>query len=381
MVLYANMGDRAKMNKMYGIMVDPATAPRAGQAGRGRLPRGGLRLRAVEPGGGRHGRQPAEPHPGEGALTRTTSEQGTAGAGQVRARGGVPHREDEAGDGRPGVPHWFKTTIAGWENFKSHPSPPRQPDGKRRAPRRPTPPYVDYGGEADFTLARRAGHGEVRLRHRPPPDDGPVVDVDQGRRQGVGDAEKKVGAAARERGHQKYGSFEWAPAAFARRARSSTRSARASTSSCQVLHRRSSRRSSQDAEDRRPAERGRSAAQADQVQDHRRDQGRRAQQWRSKKDQYLEVCDQKMVGKYVTAALVARKYSVKDTTVRRRVARLAYFTDYIGDDKMKQYVRTRPTPRRRAQARLHAGPVPAEALGRRRHAARRGQPAPLPASP
>ena len=34
--------------------------------------------------------------------------------------------------------------------------------------------------------------------------------------------------------------------------------------------------------------------------------------WRSTKDQYLEVCNQKMVGKYVTAALIARKDNVKD---------------------------------------------------------------------
>ena len=84
---------------------------------------------------------------------------------------------------------------------------------------------------------------------------------------------------------------------------------------------------------------------ADQVQqmvDDTRDKVRAA--WRSTKDQYMEVCNQKMVSKYVTAALIARKYNVKDTAVQNGVARLAFFTDYLGDDKMKPYVEQTPDP-------------------------------------
>jgi hypothetical protein len=58
----------------------------------------------------------------------------------------------------------------------------------------------------------------------------------------------------------------------------------------------------------------------------------------------MEVCNQKMVGKYVTAALTARKYNVKDAAVQRAVARLAFLTDYLGDDKMKAYVENTPDP-------------------------------------
>jgi hypothetical protein len=58
----------------------------------------------------------------------------------------------------------------------------------------------------------------------------------------------------------------------------------------------------------------------------------------------MEVCNQKMVGKYVTAALTARKYNVKDSAVQAGVARLAFLTDYLGDDKMKAYVENTPDP-------------------------------------
>jgi hypothetical protein len=46
----------------------------------------------------------------------------------------------------------------------------------------------------------------------------------------------------------------------------------------------------------------------------------------------------------VTAALIARKYNVKDPTVQNAVSRLAFFTDYLGDDKMKGYVENTPDP-------------------------------------
>jgi hypothetical protein len=51
-----------------------------------------------------------------------------------------------------------------------------------------------------------------------------------------------------------------------------------------------------------------------------------------------------MVGRYVTAALIARKYNVKDAAVQNAVGRLAFFSDYLGDDKMKAYVQNTPDP-------------------------------------
>ena len=96
----------------------------------------------------------------------------------------------------------------------------------------------------------------------------------------------------------------------------------------------------------------------------------------------MEVCNQKMVGKYVTAALTARKYNVKNARCRAAVARLAYFTDYLGDDKMKAYVEHTPDPLDpKVEARLHERRVSPVAVRRRRDAPANGEPAPLPAAP
>jgi hypothetical protein len=51
-----------------------------------------------------------------------------------------------------------------------------------------------------------------------------------------------------------------------------------------------------------------------------------------------------MVGKYVTAAITARKYNVKNQAVQSAIARLAYLSDYLGDDKMRAYVEATPDP-------------------------------------
>jgi len=124
-------------------------------------------------------------------------------------------------------------------------------------------------------------------------------------------------------------------------------------------------------------------AQADKVQaqiDDTTDAVR--SKWRSTKDQYLEVCNQKLVGKYATAFVVAKNYNVKDPTVQKGVARLAFFTDYLGDDKMKAYVEQTPDP-------LHPGGNLTYTSGQFLQSRSgvvtappaNGQPAPLPVSP
>src|ERR1700761_6234340 len=122
---------------------------------------------------------------------------------------------------------------------------------------------------------------------------------------------------------------------------------------------------------------------ADQVQkqiDDTRDAVRG--KWRANKDQYMEVCNQKMVGKYVTAAMIARQYNVKNASVQYAVSRLAFFTDYLGDDKMKPYVENTPDPGSPGSKLVYtngeflqwrSGVVPTPPGN--------GQPAPLPASP
>ena len=104
--------------------------------------------------------------------------------------------------------------------------------------------------------------------------------------------------------------------------------------------------------------------------------------WRETKDKYMEVCNQKMVSRYVAAALLARKYNVKNATVASGVSRLAYFTDYMGDDKMKPYVEQTPDPLDPNSKLVYA---PGEFLQWRSGVvaapAANGQPPPLPAAP
>ncbi len=84
----------------------------------------------------------------------------------------------------------------------------------------------------------------------------------------------------------------------------------------------------------------------------------------------MDVCNQKMIREYVMAALIARKYNVKNSTVQNAVSRLAYFTDYLGDDKMKPYVEAAQDPLSPgSKLVVHQRRVLAVALGRRGHSA------------
>ena len=60
--------------------------------------------------------------------------------------------------------------------------------------------------------------------------------------------------------------------------------------------------------------------------------------WRAKKEKQLGDMDTVMVRRYATAIVEARKYNVRNAWVARAINRLAYFTDIIGDPKMREYV-------------------------------------------
>ena len=84
----------------------------------------------------------------------------------------------------------------------------------------------------------------------------------------------------------------------------------------------------------------------------------------------MEACNKQMVGRYVTAAMTARKYNVKDQAVQSAIARLAYLSDYLGDDKMRAYVEATPDPvNPGSKLDVHERRVLAVALRRRRGAA------------
>ncbi|HEY8945636.1 MAG TPA: hypothetical protein VIM73_15310, partial [Polyangiaceae bacterium] len=61
------------------------------------------------------------------------------------------------------------------------------------------------------------------------------------------------------------------------------------------------------------------------------------QGWRDAREKELNGADELMVDRYGKAIMVARRYSVSNPAVTRAIRRLAFFTDVIGEAKMKQY--------------------------------------------
>jgi hypothetical protein len=61
------------------------------------------------------------------------------------------------------------------------------------------------------------------------------------------------------------------------------------------------------------------------------------QGWRDAREKELNGADELMVDRYGKAIIVARTYSVSNPSVTRAIRRLAFFTDVIGEAKMKQY--------------------------------------------
>jgi len=59
--------------------------------------------------------------------------------------------------------------------------------------------------------------------------------------------------------------------------------------------------------------------------------------WRDKRDQELNSADQVMIDRYGNAVVLARRYNVSNPQVVRSIRRLAFFTDVIGEAKMKQF--------------------------------------------
>ena len=51
-----------------------------------------------------------------------------------------------------------------------------------------------------------------------------------------------------------------------------------------------------------------------------------------------------MVRKYAQAVYLGRRYNVRNTWVNRAISKLAYYTDIIGDAKLKEYVTATTDP-------------------------------------
>jgi hypothetical protein len=244
----------------------------------------------------------------------------------------------------PAYHNWLKTTIADWEYFKAHAAPSTSGSKSGQISANDAP-YSDYGAEADFTLLDedvRTGFDYATGHHH---YTGNAPDIVKQLDKDLGEADKTWRPKLEHVAIQ-YGSFEWAAAATARIGslydsirtgldlvvpKYMTPAQEALLAKLQKI-----------ADQLRKAGQDAKADEIEQQINDTQDQVR--SKWRSTKDQYMEVCTKQAVGKYTTAALTARKYNVKTPAVTSAISRLAYFTDYLGDDKMKGYVEATPDP-------------------------------------
>jgi tetratricopeptide (TPR) repeat protein len=346
MALYSNLGERANMARMYEVLVQPKNHLSAAKRTEADYLKASFDYAQWNPTG-------SESASNAGARAQAIAQL-------VQFHGANRNRPESArfaleaafriakmmqAVNDPGATTWFKTTIADWEYFNAHPLTTTAASGKQSRMAAGDAPYSDYGGEADFTLVDEQVRSKFDYATGHHHYAGLVVDVTKQVDRDLGEAEK-IWRPQLEHVATRYGSFEWAAAATARIG-SLYDSIR--TGLDLVIPKYFTPQ--QDAllnKLQKVADQLSAAGQsgkADQVQqqiDDTKDQVRT--RWRETKDRYLEVCNQKMVAKYVTAALIARKYNVKNAAVQNAVARLAFLSDYLGDDKMRGYVESTADP-------------------------------------
>ncbi|HXX69779.1 MAG TPA: hypothetical protein VEK07_21535 [Polyangiaceae bacterium] len=383
MVLYSNLGDRVKMNAMYAVLIDPKMHLAPEKRVEADYLRASFDYGQWNPTAGEGAGNAATRRQAITALTQFhTANKNRPESGRYTLESAYRIAKMLQSDGDATFRNWFKTTIADWQYFKTHPATVTG-GGKSSRVVATDAPYADYGAEADFTLideeVRAAFDYDTGHHHYA----GLAVEIAKIVDKDLGEAETKWRPPL-EHVATEYGSFEWAAAATARIGSlyDSIRSGldlvvpKYFAPQQEALF----KRLNTVADKLDAAGQHDKADQIRQQMDDTRDQVRT--KWRATKDQYMEVCNQKMVGKYVTSALTARKYNVRDPAVQNAVARLAYLTDYLGDDKMKAYVENTPDPLNAStkltysngeflqwRAGVVAAPPP------------NGQPYPLPATP
>jgi tetratricopeptide (TPR) repeat protein len=227
------------------------------------------------------------------------------------------------------------TAVTAWESFRSH-GPTK--DGKGEAT---TAPFSDYGAEAQFALVDDQIHKEYDVETGHHKYAGSVPDI-------IGSANasgavtpgkyQKDAVLAQKYDDQlelivkTYPSQEWVPATIARQGsvydalRTGLYNAvppavHYFTPTQEALLKRLEASGIQKLQD-----------QADDLRTSVKDG------WRKKKEVELAGADEVMVKRYATAVAYARKYNVRNAQVTHAIERLAYFTDIIGNDKMRTYV-------------------------------------------
>jgi tetratricopeptide (TPR) repeat protein len=332
MVLYANLGDRPSMNAAYAVLTSPKMHLPPDKKADADFLKANFEYSQWNPdapdtGGNRQARQTAE-----GALQgfyNANKNNPAAARYVVEAAYKVAKMQKTAGD--TGYHTWFRNTAIAWDFFNAHPLELTSADGKKTTVKATDSPYDDYAGEAAFTLVDEEIRSEFDYETGHHKYSGTVVDVKKAYDKDFNDAEQKYKPQL-DKIATTYQSFTWAAASVARTGTlyDSLRTGlelvvpKYFTPQQQAL-----------------LDKLRNLGQDDKANEIE-DQVRGA--WRTTKDAYLDAANQKMIRNYVRAAISGRKNNVKNDAVQHAVARLAFFTDYLGDPKMKGYVEATTDP-------------------------------------
>ena len=345
MVLYSNLGDRTNMSKMYDVFVDPKMHLTPDKRAEADYLKSSFDYGLYNPNAGDSSGNAGARRQATATLMQfhaANKNKPEAARYSLESAFRVAKMMQSAND--PAFRSWFKTTIADWEYFKTHPA-SMSSGGKQSQVTANDAPYSDYGGEADFTLLDEEVKSSFDYSTGHHHYTGNAPDIIKTLDKDLGEAEK-TWRPKLEHVATQYGSFEWAAAATARIGSlyDSIRSGLElvvpnyfTPQQQQLLNKL-----------QKVADQLRAAGQnakADQIEDQiNNTKDAVKSKWRETKDKYMEVCTTKAVGLYTTAAMTARKYNAKNPAVSNGIARLAYFTDYLGDDKMKAYVEQTPDP-------------------------------------
>jgi tetratricopeptide (TPR) repeat protein len=240
--------------------------------------------------------------------------------------------------GDPTYHQWLKTTMNEWEFLDRNV--PAGKDGKKDSQ---NPPYADYVAEAEYTLLDEEIHEKY--------------DYDTGHHHFAGSVEEIIGKVDPKTGRQlnkgkyqtdaeladkydkaldhiakTYPSVEWVPAAIARKGTlyDSLRTGLYNTVPPALKY--FTPQQERLLKTLENSGRDDLAAQADDLRSTVKEA------WRTNKEKQLGDMDTIMVRDYAGAVALARKYNVRNKEITLAINRLAYFTDIIGDAKMKDYV-------------------------------------------
>ena len=236
----------------------------------------------------------------------------------------------------PAYHTWYKTTISEWQFLDSAPA---GKDGKKTSQQAP---YVDYAAEAELTpideeLKEKFDYSSGHHHYA-----GSVGEI-------IGNEDPKVGPVSTgkykadaeeankydlELDHviKTYISLDWVPAAFARRGSvwDSLRTGLYNTVPPALKY--FTPQVEKQLKMLEDSGRDELAEKADNIRSAVKEA------WRSNKEKELNGTDTLMVKFYAMSVAYARKYNIGNQFVANAVNRLAYFTDIIGDAKMRDYV-------------------------------------------